>query len=1167
MSALVLLLFSCTRRWQDGPYTRGIGVYPGNPEEYAGPIARKGERTYQNLALYRKATHGSSYDFYLTAQLLTDGLRCDENPYYVSVSTQEGHVAKGEGEKVLDANPGTFVRVPGGVDGRSFLELDLFNGTVDADRLEVSGRVGPTRNRNRSYSLVLEGSFDGRVWMTIGQVRGSDIAQITDGRQFSCAFPMKDVTGVGRYRLRLDAAAVKNWMVGELAFSKDGTPCDVLPSGHFSSVWMSGNLDRDWVCVDLGAECEIQEVRLVGARNISECAALTSKDGRNWKSYGTGAVYDGGPCSMERKAKARYVKVCVEGVPDAGYPMLSEVEVWGYSDIEWIPAAGPVVFGMPLLGEGWRLKRASEESASGTTLSQYGYEDRDWIPATVPGTVATSFFEIGAIPDIRVDDNQQYISDSYFQDDFWYRCDFSLDRNPDGETVWLDFDGINWKADVFLNGTRLGDIQGAFIRGRFEVTDLLARNNAMAVLVHKNDHPGAVSWQDNRSAGKNGGALGADNPTYHCSVGWDWIPTVRGRNIGIWNTVSLKASPVPVTVEDGYVSCDLPLPSVAYADVLPVTVVHNHSGQAVYGKVLFSIAGKETALDCTVPAGESCEIALPTLRLEEPRLWWPAGYGDPFLYPAEFRFVTAQGDSTATFPIRVGLREMAYDDTGGTLDFYVNGRRFVGNGGNWGLSEINLNYRQREYDIAVAYHADMGLNMIRNWVGQIGDEAFYEACDRHGVMVWQDFWLANPADGPDPDDEGMFIRNARDYVRRIRKHPCLALYVGRNEGVPPPGLDRALRELVTELHPGMYYLSDSADGIVSGRGPYRALPPEEYFGLESGRHQYHSERGMPNVPPYESLLRIAEEDRLWPQNDMWGLHDFTAEGAQRCTTFNEIYERWFGSPRTLDEFAQKAQWVDYAGYRAMFESRSASRKGLLIWMSHSCWPSLVWHTYDYYFEPGAAYFGVKKACAPIHIQYNPVSGKAEVVNLSAGFQPDVQATIRILQADGRELYRNECRLNSREDTTTEVPGFEAGDHLFPDATLLILGVQEGETLLSENVYWLEGKETGFSAFSSLKTVDLSARMTVRHTDDDREAATVVLTNQARQPALMVRLRLTGAHTGESILPAVYQDNFLFLMPGESKSIDISFRHEDTRGEVPSVEISGFNVRKKQIRSI
>ena len=285
----------------------------------------------------------------------------------------------------------------------------------------------------------------------------------------------------------------------------------------------------------------------------------------------------------------------------------------------------------------------------------------------------------------------------------------------------------------------------------------------------------------------------------------------------------------------------------------------------------------------------------------------------------------------------------------------------------------------------------------------IGDEELYEACDRHGIMIWQDFWLANPADGPDPYYPEMFIANAEDYVKRIRSHASIGIYCGRNEGFPPEQIDKALRRIIKEDHPDIHYISSSADDVVSGHGPYRMLPAKEYFTLKTGNDKFHSERGMPNVMTYESMLRTFSPKGIWPQDNEWGMHDYTREGAQGCTSFNEIIAKGYGEPQNAKEFAELAQWVNYDGHRSLFESRSQNRKGLLMWMSHSCWPSMVWQTYDYYFEPTAAYFAIKKASEPLHIQWNPATDEVEVVNYSAGTHKGLTAKV------------HDCRQQRRYD--------------------------------------------------------------------------------------------------------------------------------------------------------
>ena len=507
---------------------------------------------------------------------------------------------------------------------------------------------------------------------------------------------------------------------------------------------------------------------------------------------------------------------------------------------------------------------------------------------------------------------------------------------------------------------------------------------------------------------------------------------------------------------------------------------------------------------------------------------------------------------------KVGIRQMTFNEDNDILSLFVNGRRFIGRGGNWGFGESNLNYRAREYDIAVALHADMNFTMMRNWVGMIGDKELYEACDRHGIMIWQDFWLANPADGPDPYYPEMFIANAEDYVKRIRSHASIGLYCGRNEGFPPEQIDKALRRIIKEDHPDIHYISSSADEVVSGHGPYRMLPAKEYFTLKTGNDKFHSERGMPNVMTYESMLRTFSPEGIWPQDNEWGMHDYTREGAQGCTSFNEIIAKGYGEPQSAKEFADLAQWVNYDGHRSLFESRSQNRKGLLMWMSHSCWPSMVWQTYDYYFEPTAAYFAIKKASEPLHIQWNPATDEVEVVNYSAGTHKGLTAKVQVLNMDASVAWEKETVVDSNEDTTEKCIKLEFPENL-SKVHFIKMTLTEDGNVISDNFYHRSLEENNYQDLQQLPKVALESATTVDKNADGTWSAVSVIENKTSAPALMIRLNVVGDKDGQQILPVFYSDNYFSLLPGEKKEIRMNWKDEDTRGNEGKVLITGYNV--------
>ena len=1006
--------------------TRGIGQYPGAQNEFFAPSVSwtKGKGELTNVALHRAAYASSAIDYNHTAHLVTDGICDNTEPATLTVSTPGGRLPRREAEWAIDG--GRFSRniLMG---SHTWLRYDWGRGSSVSPRIiKVNGMVAyDDKAATKGYRLYCQTSADGQDWQTVGELKGDGLPGTPlhyklhsdpnkqEAQEYLPARVLNEEIRLSashlaskHFRIHFEMEGAAHWDIHELQFqSTDHHDVEMLPSRHFSSMWMSDGGGEQWLYVDLGKQLPLEQVLLDWYEAPQAGSIQVSDDARNWET-----VAD----ISERKisASGRFVRLLLKEPGATGRYALREMKVTARQQKLITPhaVAGLKDGRYELSGGNWMLQRASEVTASGETIASADYDCQTWVPATVPGTVLASYLNIGAVPNPNYADDVDQISESFFRSNFWYRDEFEWDGLLKGEQQWLNFDGINWKANVFLNGQRLGRIEGAFMRGRFNVTGLLRKGkNYLAVEIVCNEHFAAIKEKDKNTTQFNGGILGADNPTFHATVGWDWITTVRGREAGIWNEVYLTATAM-VTLSDPYVKTEVG----HTVNVTPSVFVRNNDSRPVTGTLSGHIGDVRFEKTITLPANTEQEISFqpsefPQLSNPDFRLWWPNGYGESFLYDAGFSF------QESTLHYRAGLRQMTYEDAKDSLRIYVNGRRFIPLGGNWGFDEHNLLYRSREYDIAVGYHRDMNFTMIRNWVGQVGDESFYDACDRHGIMIWQDFWLANPADGPDPYDDVLFLRNAEDYTRRMRSHASIGLYCGRNEGFPPVAIDRKLREYVYALAPGIEYISHSSSQGVSGGGPYRALTTKEYFEKQSGK--IHSERGMPNVMNIESLRRTFSPDALWPQSLQWGQHDFTLQGAQRATTFNQMVTDAFGEASSAEEFSRWAQLINYNGYRAMFEATSRTRAGLLLWMSHPCWPSMVWQTYDYYFDPTAAYFGCKKACEPLHIQYNALTDSIEIVNRSAGNLRAITANISVFNLNGKCVYQKKQRLNSNEDTT------------------------------------------------------------------------------------------------------------------------------------------------------
>lgn len=1160
-------------------YTRGIGLYPGSPAEDASPELLPDKDTYRNIAHLRTAYHSSSYDYNLTAQLVTDGIISNNEPTYLTFTTHEGDVRMREREWTLDNGPYSKNTLKG---DDVFFHYGLNNWSEKVDEVRLVGTIAyDDKVATTGYAITVQGSKDGTQWCDLGQLAGkglpgkqgrhvvhTDPNKQTEKieyhtRSLNESIALNNVDGYAHYRVSMKMAGAVEWSFTAIDMYNGGEQVDFLPSKHFTSTWMSAGAEQEWIYVDLGSRSTFDTVKLHWINKASEGKIQVSDDAKTWSDIASLPSGDSLLDEVACKGKARYVRILMQKPANGKNYLLSEVEIMGRGGLVPQPKTQPAAEGnrYALEGGNWTLQRASEVSATGEAISKLEYDATNWIVATVPGTVLTSYKNIGAVPNPNYADNIFQISESFFNSNFWYRNEFELPADFKQERLFLNFDGLNWKANIYLNGNKIGRIEGAFMRGKYDITDIAVEGkNVLAVELEKNAHIGAIKEKYEVNTDFNGGILGADNPTFHASIGWDWISTIRGRNIGIYNDVYLTTAG-KVTIQDPFVQTNLALPATT-ATLTPEVIVKNHTDKAVKGVLSGKVGDITFEQEVELAAGEERTTIFDPQRFtqlkeQNLKLWWPKGYGEPHLYDANFTF-SIDGKMSDSENFKVGVRQMDFNEDNGILSLFVNGRRFIGRGGNWGFGENNLNYRGREYDIAVAHHANMNFTMMRNWVGMIGDEELYEACDRHGIMVWQDFWLANPADGPDPYDNEMFIANAEDYVRRIRSHASIGIYCGRNEGFPPKVIDDALRRIVKDEHPGIHYISSSADEVVSGHGPYRALPVREYFTLKNGSDKFHSERGMPNVMNYESLARTLKPEDMWPQSNKWGQHDYTMEGAQGGSSFNAIIEKGFGKPQSAKEFTDLAQWVNYDGYRGMFESRSLNRKGLLLWMTHPAWPSMVWQTYDYYFEPTAAYFGCMKANEPLHIQWNAATDVVEVVNYSAGEHTSLIAKAQVINTDGSVAWEKQTTINSKEDTTVECFGLE-----FPaevsSAHFIKLWLYDGENIVSDNFYIRGTEEGNYQAIAQMPKVTLSTEVTTNKADNGEWCGNIVVKNTSNTPALMIRINVVGEKDGDQILPMFYSDNYVSLLPGEERHIDICWKDVDTRGNAPKVVVTGYNV--------
>lgn len=654
----------------------------------------------------------------------------------------------------------------------------------------------------------------------------------------------------------------------------------------------------------------------------------------------------------------------------------------------------------------WKVKAQDEVGDDPNTLMSSSYNMSDWVTAVVPGTVFGSYVEAGLEADPNFGDNAYNVDKSKYDKNFWYRAEFNAPNLQDGELLWLNFEGINRKGEIFLNGHRLGLLDGFMERGKFNITHLLRENakNVLVILVHWV----GVPVPNHRS------------PTYISSASWDWMPYVPGLLSGITDDVYLTTTR-EVSIIDPWIRTKLASNNNANLQLQVELNNNTATDQTGLLRGVIQPGNIQFSKEITIGAGQQKPFILTTKEIEEfeinnPKLWWPNGYGEPNLYTCDLSY-SIDGNVSDSRKITFGIKEYSYEFVDEVFRIKINGQPIYIKGGNWGMSEYLLRCRGEEYDLKIKLHKKMNYNMIRNWIGSTTDEEFYEACDKYGIMVWDDFWLNSHQNLP--DDVQAFNNNAIEKIKRLRNHPCIAVWCGDNEGVPLPPLNDWLAGNVKYFDGGdRWYQSISNNQGLSGSGPWANFHPSWYFskypmpyGYEGKRGWgFRTEIGTAVFTTFESFKKFMPKETWWPRNDMWDKHFFGPKAANAAPDkyFNTVEEN-YGKAIGIEDFCRKAQLLNLESNKAMYEGWQHhmwnDAAGIMTWMSQPAYPSFVWQTYDYYYDLTGAYWGVKKACEPVHIQWSYADNSVKVINTTLDDLKGLAAKATVYDLNGKELTR------------------------------------------------------------------------------------------------------------------------------------------------------------------
>jgi hypothetical protein len=989
--------------------------------------------------------------------------------------------------------------------------------------------------------------------------------------------------------------------------------------GEMTTQWTSKDADSQWIYVDLGDLCEVRKVVLRWGKNYAKVYKIQVSSDRGpspttgfvetWSDVyetrsGRGEVED----IALSPGKARYVRLlCSERALPGGYSLCG-FEVYGTGGPRIRPTPIPPLRqdGTLELSGGWKLVSESFISDGAGKISTCGYDDSEWLVATVPGTVLTSYLNVGAVPDMFYSDHQYQVSDWFAHCRWWYRNEVLVPASYKGKRVWLNLDGINYKADIYVNGSLVGKMAGAFIRGGFDITDKVipGKKNCIAVLIYPVTNPCDVTvrtledydWPEEFTR---------NSPTFLESAGWDWLATIRDRNIGIWNRVSLSPSG-DVTIIDPFLITDLPLlPDLSQADLTLKLELQNHSDQQRSGILKVSLGEARFAHSFSLQGGEIRSLSLdksthPELSLHQPRLWWPNGYGEQNLYDLSLR-VELEGSGTSDAKdTKVGIRKLTYNQdflfdrdvskvvdaneilygnsgpktlpfipSAKPLTISCNGQRIMLKGADWGMDEGMLRCDQEGYETRLRMEKDMNFTLIRNCLGNVAKQEFYDACNRYGVLIWEEFGLNH---SNLPYDIELWLTNVRARIRAKRNHACVALWCISNEGFTQEPVRSEVPKLVDALD-GTRLLLQTSTQYPPTNGDASAGTSSPLFYFMEAAHGFRPEMYSPAVPPIESMRRMMPHNKLWPIGQMWAVHDWWRAkiGGGVCASTEKAIAA-YGAATGIEDFCLKAQMVNMEVYKAIYEAWNDKLwddcTGVMVWMSNPCWPSLVWNTYDYYFEPTAAYFGCKKACEPIHIQWSMASNNVKVVNLTSKPLHGLSAEARVYNLDGSLQLKKSTRLDCPSDNVQQCFNlFEGADPQaasLSDIHFIRLELKDAEGHpLSDNFYWNAKEVWKYEGLSAMNEVQVSGRV---KSGQDGEACklTINVENPSKVVALMTRLKLVDPASGLLVAPILYSENYFSLTPGESRLITIEFRTKKVVGNEVKVMIEGWNVKPAEL---
>ncbi len=828
-----------------------------------------------------------------------------------------------------------------------------------------------------------------------------------------------------------------------------------------------------------------------------------------------------------------------------------------------------------LLRNNWTIQSSKEVKGDGKEISTPSWQPEKWYNASVPSTVLGTLVENKIYPDPFYGTNIETIpgyfskrggeipDDSPFKASWWYRTKFTLPADFKGRNAWLKLHSINYKANIWLNGQLVADTNE--IKGAYRLYDL-------------NITGAALAGKDNCLALEIFPPKGND-----LTITWvDWNPTPPDRNMGLWYDVSVSSTG-PVSIDNPWVKTKLNLPSTDKASLTISAVLSNTTNKKISGVLKGTIDNLSFSQKLTLGPKENSQVTFTPeqfsqLIISDPRLWWPYTVGPQNLYDLNLSF-EVKGKVSDSEKVRFGIREitswMNKFDGKLTRVFQINGKNIVIRGGGY-REDMFLRPSDKRIDTDIQYAKHMGLNALRMEAPR-GSDYMFEKCDEEGILLMVGWCCCSSWEEWEKWTPGMDIiaqKSWQDQIVRLRNHPSVFNWLYGSDMFPPANVEKMYMQVLNDFDGTRPYQSSATQdsSAIAGRtglwmGPY----PEVYAYRTPvywyGKLEFNTEAGPSGeqIPPVESMRKMMPASDLWPMSPSWDirLHKAFYPEARKA-----LYSR-YGKPAGLEEYSMKSQVLQYEATRAMFEAFAGNKyksSGIIYWMYNSSWPSMYWQLYDYFFAPNGAFYGTKKACEPLHVQYSYDDNSFRVVNSTykdfSGLK--ISANLYNQNMDIKYSVFADVSVKSDESVKVITPDWfkNSGDVFF---LKLVLSDNDGKEI-SSNFYWLSSKgdeNADFTSLNKLPEVELNFSVSSVKQENGKYSAIVEIENPSASLAFSVNPKIIKNDSKDLVLPVFWEDNYFSLLPKEKRSVKVEFNSVDLNGEAPLLAIDGWNIKPSE----